>query len=384
MAVLWVVLAAHWGVLAYLPIFQSLPQEGGVRAEMGRVQSTWVPVSSVPPPAQTKPAPASAHRSRIPPPRARQTVSSVQRPPAVAAEPPSVISSLPLIDDWAPQEPVLAEISVPEPEPEPELELELELEPELVAFAGASPPTTATTKTPLPDSPAALAEAVVPHAAPQAPAVVPLPLPPSTRLQFDVRGHVKGFSYHATADLLWQTDGQHYRAEQKIRAFLFGSRAQESEGRVGVQGLQPERFVDLARKKRVVEFDFVAHTVHFSDGTTAPLTTGAQDRLSLFLQLGAELAAQPVPNTPGRQIRFLTVGPSRAEYWSFTVMGAEVLDLPAGAMPALKLQRLPRPGSAQTDELWLGTQLHYLPVRIRLTQANGDFADLMLKDHSPP
>ena len=35
-------------------------------------------------------------------------------------------------------------------------------------------------------------------------------------------------------------------------------------------------------------------------------------------------------------------------------------------------------------ELWLGTDMGYLPVRIRLTQANGDFADLSLSHHDTP
>ncbi|MNT86799.1 hypothetical protein D3C72_2271350 [compost metagenome] len=62
----------------------------------------------------------------------------------------------------------------------------------------------------------------------------------------------------------------------------------------------------------------------------------------------------------------------------------ETLDLPAGATATLKLQRMPRKDYDQKAELWVAPALGYLPVRIRLTQANGDFADLQLRSSSAP
>ena len=35
-------------------------------------------------------------------------------------------------------------------------------------------------------------------------------------------------------------------------------------------------------------------------------------------------------------------------------------------------------------QLWLAPELGYLPVRIRITQANGDFAELNLRAHGVP
>ena len=49
-----------------------------------------------------------------------------------------------------------------------------------------------------------------------------------------------------------------------------------------------------------------------------------------------------------------------------------------------KLLRLPRRDYDQKAELWLAPDLGYVPVRIRLTQANGDFADLRLSSSGPP
>ena len=96
------------------------------------------------------------------------------------------------------------------------------------------------------------------------------------------------------------------------------------------------------------------------------------------------LAADPGRFVPGTQITLTTVSARSADRWTFTVEGPETLDLPAGSTPALKLLRLPRKDYDQKAELWVAPGLGYLPVRIKLTQANGDFADLLLRASGPP
>lgn len=213
----------------------------------------------------------------------------------------------------------------------------------------------------------------------------PVKLPAPARLAFDVSGQAKGFNYNAGAELVWRHDGAGYEARQEVKAFLLGSRAQTSRGQITAAGLQPERFGDKSRSEQAAHFDFGAGKVVFSANTPqAAIGPGAQDRLSVFIQLGALLAAAPDRYPPGTRITLTTVSARNADRWTFTVEGAETLDLPAGPTPALKLQRLPRKDHDQKAELWVGTQLGYLPVRIRLTQSNGDYADLRLSDHGTP
>ena len=111
---------------------------------------------------------------------------------------------------------------------------------------------------------------------------------------------------------------------------------------------------------------------------------GVQDRLSVFIQLGALLAADPARFVPGTQVTLTTVSARSADRWTFSIEEQETLDLPAGPTPAWKLLRLPRRDYDQKAELWLAPDLGYVPVRIRLTQANGDFADLRLSSSGPP
>lgn len=216
----------------------------------------------------------------------------------------------------------------------------------------------------------------------------PVQLPPSVRLTFEVSGEAKKFNYRASATLAWKRDGDHYEARQEIKAFLLGSRSQSSTGLVTPAGLQPQRFVDQARNAQTASLDFAAGRATFSGGNApAAIAAGAQDRLSVFIQLGALLAAAPERYPDGTRITLTTVGARNADRWAFSIEGTEVLDLPIGPTPALKLQRLPRRDARDADqkaELWLAPSLGFLPARIRITQGNGDYADLQLSDKGNP
>lgn len=204
------------------------------------------------------------------------------------------------------------------------------------------------------------------------------------RLEFEASGEVKRFTYSASAELLWQHDGQHYHATQEIRAFLVGARTQTSVGRLTAWGLQPQRFGDRSRSEQAAHFDFDAGRITFSANTPdAPLAPGAQDRLSVLIELAALFAGAPQRYPQGSEIALLTASAKAADLWVFRVMGPDTLELPAGTMPTLRLERRPQREYDQSAQVWLAPQLHYLPVRVRLQQSNGDFVDLRLKASSP-
>lgn len=212
-------------------------------------------------------------------------------------------------------------------------------------------------------------------------------LPAPLRLEFEVIGQAKKFQYHANAELLWQHDEQSYQARQEIKVLFLGTRTQSSKGSITPQGLRPLQFSDQARREQAAQFDYEGQRIRFnSNSPEAPLLPGTQDRLSIFIQLGALLAAAPERYPTGTRIQIATAGGSNANPWTFRVEGPETLELPAGNFSTLKLQRLPRDGddNDQQAELWLAPRLGYLPARIQLTQSNGDFANLRLSGHHPP
>lgn len=215
--------------------------------------------------------------------------------------------------------------------------------------------------------------------------VLPVTLPNSATLEFNASGQVKGFQYSAGAQLQWQHDGQYYQARQSISMFLLGERAQTSEGLITPQGLLPLNFSDKGRKTQSASFDVASGKAHYSGGTAdVAIADGVQDRLSVFLQLSALMAANPDKYPPGTLIELTTSSARAAARWQFRVGPSEALDLPFGSVMALRLDKLPGKSSAdQRGSVWLAPAMQYLPVRIKLTQGQDDFVDLQLKKYTP-
>ena len=331
--------------------------------------------------AAPQPAPSPRKAESESPPQAQPAPRKKPRPKPALQEGHTVAAS-PLFP---------ASASDAEPSPEPETPLDHASAPEApplatVAEAGAPPPANPEPS----DTPAAQGSAIAitpPGTAegtgsPQPPAVrIPAPV----RLGFDVAGQAKGFQYSARAELLWQHDGQQYQARQEISVLFLGSRAQTSVGEITPLGLQPRRFGDRSRSEQAAHFDFAQGRVTFSANTPpATVAPGAQDRLSVFLQLGALLSAAPERFAVGTRISIPTVSARAADTWTFTVEGVETLELPIGSVQAVQLQRLPRRDYDQKAQVWLAPELGYLPVRIRITQTSGDFAELSLRSRATP
>lgn len=371
------VLALHWLLLRGVPLVWDSPA-----APTGQVFSTRTIAAAPAPMAAPAPAPSAAPA----PPPAAPAPAPRKRPPratpvaeAAPAEPPAatpeaVTSSEPAMEVAA--APATAEPPAP---PEPAAS---------AAVAAASAPA-APAPPPAEVNPTAAGIDIAPpgsgtgqNASAAAP---PVQIPAPVRLTYEVKGQAKKFDYTARAELLWQHDGSRYEARQEVSAFLVGSRTQRSTGLVSAQGLQPERFGDRSRSEQAAHFDYAQGRVTFSANTPqAAIGPGAQDRLSMFIQLAAMLAADPARYTPGTQITLTTVSARNADRWTFSIEAPETLHLPVGATPTLKLLRLPRRDYDQKAELWLAPGLGYLPARIKLTQSNGDFADLLLRGSDKP
>lgn len=210
----------------------------------------------------------------------------------------------------------------------------------------------------------------------EAPPPPPLTLPGSTRLQYDLHGLSRQMQYQARGELLWRHDGQVYEAKLEVSALFIGARSQTSRGRITAQGLTPERFGDQGRREQAAHFDWAQRQVIFSANTPpAPLSPGAQDRLSIMLQMAARVAGQPSAYPPGSQLPVQTISARESETWVIEVEARETLQLPGGELDTLRLVRQPRRPFDQRIEVWLAPALAYLPARIRITNANGDFVD---------
>ena len=240
---------------------------------------------------------------------------------------------------------------------------------------------------PAPDNPAStgLEESIqLAAAGPSRPAPADSRLPPaqppaSARLDYAVTGKAKGIEYSAKGQLDWSASPAAYTARMEIRVFLLGSRVQTSQGTLVASGLQPERFADKSRSERAAHFDRAQGRVRFSNNAPdAELLPGAQDRLSVFFQLAGLLNARPEAYALGQSVAVPVAGTGGSEVWRFEVQGLESLKLPAGELIARHLVREPRQAYDSRVDIWLAPSLGHLPVRIRITQDNGDVVDQRL------
>ena len=252
------------------------------------------------------------------------------------------------------------------------------------AVSEPAPPAQPTAPTAVAATAPASAAAAPPPGASQTP-VTAMALPASVQLDYKMTGRAKRLTYYANSELAWQNTGSAYNASMTVKALFIGSRTLSSTGQVSDQGLVPSRFTDKSRTEVAAHFEPDKGQISFSANTpTLPWTPGAQDRVSVFMQLGGMLAGNPAAFPVGSQITLRTVGPRDADMWTFLVENEEHLSLPFGALATLKLSRKPRHEYDQKLEVWYAPALGYLPVRNKITQANGDFVDQELKTLGRP
>lgn len=210
-------------------------------------------------------------------------------------------------------------------------------------------------------------------------------VPAPIRLSFDATGQRGHLQYKAMGELTWRQDGGHYAMRMEMGDWLIGKRVLSSIGDITATGLAPTRFSDKFRSERAAHFDRQLGRITFSANTApATLLAGAQDQLSIFAQLAALVGGDPLGFPIGTKITIQTAGPRDAESWVFTVEREEMLYLPGGHVPALKLVRMPNQDYGQKVELWLAPELGFLPARITLTFANGDYIDQQWKSSGTP
>ncbi len=323
-----------------------------------RPQAPAIPKAPPPPPGEGVLTAAARPAEPMPPPSVEPGQEATPEPPALpASEAPPTLAAA-------------------EPEPVPVQAAPVDATPQA---SGAEPaPGAATLFGRLPGTAAPLASETGQSSRPYL-------VPGSIRLNFDAVGRRGRFDYRAMGSLVWLQDGSSYDMKLEMGDWIIGKRVLSSTGKLGMEGLAPTRFSDKFRTERAAHFDRSQQRITFSANTPqATLTPGAQDQLSIFAQLASMVAGDPLGFPIGTTVTVQTVGPRHAESWVFEVEREEMLYLPGGHVPALKLVRKPGRSYDQTVELWLAPELAYLPARIRITLTNGDFIDQQWRSSSPP
>jgi hypothetical protein len=208
--------------------------------------------------------------------------------------------------------------------------------------------------------------------------------PDNVQINYKLKGQDKGLNYYASGDLKWQTKNgpelpKAYQAELRVSAFLIGSRIWRSVGLLGDGGLSPTRYSDSWRGERAAHFEADQQRISFSGNTpSTPLQTGAQDQVSLFVQMAAAVFAQNYK--PGAELNVQTATARDAVNWTLTFKAEEVIEVGGEKIETQRWVCLPRGRFDNQVEMWLAKPLSGLPARIKITQANGSFIDMEMRN----
>lgn len=208
---------------------------------------------------------------------------------------------------------------------------------------------------------------------PDEPVSVP---PPPRHVEIEFRG--ANGSKGAGKQTFDRDENNHYRLvgemSMPVVLFISGSIEQHSEGLITDKGLQPLKFTQkiTGSRPQTASFDWDAQSLVMDTGKrteTKPLSPGTQDMLSFMYQF------MFMPPLEQMQITMVTGKKLRTYVYNFE--GEDTLDTPMGKLKALHIGRSNNDGDERT-ELWLASEYRYLPIRIRRTEKDGAFVDLMV------
>lgn len=204
--------------------------------------------------------------------------------------------------------------------------------------------------------------------------------PPSADLKYAIKAEQKGLSLDGEARVKWRAGEGKYTLSSESRASILGKiNENRSEGRVGEQGLAPEKFTEKRFRKDPysVTFDRDARAIRFSEGKQGyPIKGGEQDRASVPWQLSAMARGMPGKFVPGSEWRMVVAGRRDTEAWLFKVAKNDKLRTPMGQVDAVHLVKAPAGGAKEQQiDIWLAPAHEWYPVKVRFSDNDGDVVE---------
>lgn len=232
-------------------------------------------------------------------------------------------------------------------------------------------------------------------AASAAPEVLPVPpqsevprykisLPPSAELKYDVQALRDGKMVYGHGKFNWQTQGNNYTASGEAGILFFTVLNFKSQGDINEFGIAPLLYSEKGFRKSETNTHFhrERNTISFSASQASyPRKGGEQDRASVIWQLVGIGRGDGGKFAPGSEIDIFVAGVRDAETWNVRVIGQEDIAVGLGKMSAWHIARVPRAGSYDKKiDIWLAPQHEWYPVKVRYTEANGDYLDMSLSN----
>ena len=209
-------------------------------------------------------------------------------------------------------------------------------------------------------------------------------VPPSAELKYDVQALRDGQMVYGSGKISWQSDGGNYTVNGEASILFFTLLNFKSAGVIDDFGVAPVIYSEkrFRRPETNTHFHRERNTISFSASTaTYPRKGGEQDRASIVWQLTGIGRGDGEKFVPGAEIDFFVAGVRDAAPWRVRVIGEEQIEIGNGKVIAWHVVRIPKPGSYdQKLDIWLAPQHEWYPVKLRFTEANGEYLDMLLSN----
>jgi len=208
-------------------------------------------------------------------------------------------------------------------------------------------------------------------------------LPPSASLKYDIQKIPKeGAPTYGSGTISWHTDGSRYTVDGDFGVLFITALRFKSSGTISDIGIVPELYSEkrFRRAETNTHFQHEPAQISFSASTQSyPRTGGEQDRASIIWQLAGIGRGDSEKFVAGASIDLFVAGTRDAETWHILVIGQEDIMIDGVSTTAWHVARAPKRGSYdQKLDIWLAPQQNWYPVRLRYTEANGDYLDMSL------
>ncbi len=205
--------------------------------------------------------------------------------------------------------------------------------------------------------------------------------PQTTRVSYDAHGYYRGEVF-GSGTVEWVRQGDRYQMHMDVNLGAGVFRwSTSSRGRITEQGVRPERFDQtrglLFSNKRLA-VTLGEQKIEFANGQQADRPAHVQDINSQFVQLTYLFTTRSELTVPGQQVAFPLAFERGLRSYAYQVKGHEVLQTPLGALTTVHAipQRLQAKDQNLVAQAWFAPQLHYLPIRIHITQGDDIYIEL--------
>ena len=209
-------------------------------------------------------------------------------------------------------------------------------------------------------------------------------IPPSAVLKYDVQALRDGQMVYGSGKISWQSDGGNYIVEGEASILFFTLLNFKSMGVIDEFGVAPVIYSEkrFRRSGTNTHFHRERNTISFSASTiTYPRKGGEQDRASIIWQLTGIGRGDGGKFKPDAEIDVFVAGVRDGSPWCVRVIGEEEIETGSGKVNAWHLARIPKSGSYdQKLDIWLAPDHEWYPVKLRFTEANGEYLDMLLSD----